>query len=423
MDLDQYYPKLRVRNSWDFENQTPRTLVFAGSKCLDRSTNSFTSHNSDGQSCHSDENFFQLPDFDENSLPTDSSSPRLSVRIPNFDEIDLHQEETKEHSDGNSDDLFKEVRCIEVEEQSTKRPQDFHTSDISPKRSLNSNVSSPQQKTAITGLTVVKNEDSVNEELGSPTLKKNKDLNSLQTGFLIPSPENPSQWLLDKELSGFAYLKLTRSRSCKARLNTNSYSHWFEREEKDECTPPIIFEKSFTGRPEGLQMKVPSLNYGAEIETLKRNGSQEVVSRNDSQKTLSRNNSQTTLWRTDSQKTLSRNGSQDKLSRNGSRSSAGSAAVDEFDASAGSVAAEELQASAGSVAADKLEAQDIKSSNDDENSNITIAAGEIKETADFPSEKTLADSEVRTTLWLTKNGYMDKQGFLYIVYCYATFWF
>ncbi|KAI5317637.1 hypothetical protein L3X38_037344 [Prunus dulcis] len=38
-----------------------------------------------------------------------------------------------------------------------------------------------------------------------------------------------------------------------------------KRVEKNESTPPPIdFEKSFTGRPEGVQKKLPSLNYGAE---------------------------------------------------------------------------------------------------------------------------------------------------------------
>ncbi|PQQ16657.1 kinesin-like protein NACK1 [Prunus yedoensis var. nudiflora] len=45
--------------------------------------------------------------------------------------------------------------------------------------------------------------------------------------------------------------------------------------EKNESTPPPIdFEKSFTGRPEGVQKKLPSLNYGGENERLSRNGTQ-----------------------------------------------------------------------------------------------------------------------------------------------------
>ncbi|VVA36777.1 PREDICTED: kinesin [Prunus dulcis] len=41
--------------------------------------------------------------------------------------------------------------------------------------------------------------------------------------------------------------------------------------EKNESTPPPIdFEKSFTGRPEGVQKKLPSSNYGGENERLSR---------------------------------------------------------------------------------------------------------------------------------------------------------
>ncbi|VVA40960.1 PREDICTED: kinesin [Prunus dulcis] len=43
------------------------------------------------------------------------------------------------------------------------------------------------------------------------------------------------------------------------------------RVEKNESTPPPIdFEKSFTGRPEGVQKKLPSSNYGGENERLSR---------------------------------------------------------------------------------------------------------------------------------------------------------
>ncbi|PON71566.1 Kinesin-like protein [Parasponia andersonii] len=392
VDLHQYYPKLRVQNSWDFENQTPRTLFCAGSKCLNRCSNSLdTSHISDEQSSNSDENFFQHPGFGENSLPTDSSSPRLSVRIPNFFEIDLHREEAKEHSDGNSDDLCKEVRCIEVEEQSSNRHEESNISDTSPKRFLNSDVSSPIEKTALSGLTEVENGLSTNEELGWPALKKNRDLNSLQTDFLIPSPEKPSQWLVDKDLSSSTCLKLTRSRSCKARLSTSSYLQWFDREEKDESTPPIIFEKSLRGRPEGLQKKDPALDYGADIETLSRNGSQQMLSRNDSQETLSRNDSQQTLLRNDSHYTLSRNDSQKTLSRNDSQKTLSR------DGSQVKLSRNSSQASSESAAVDELEAQDIKSSNDDRNTDISTSVGRVKETADFPCEEALADSEVLKT--------------------------
>ncbi|KAF4371897.1 hypothetical protein F8388_009273 [Cannabis sativa] len=329
VDLDQYYPKLRVRNSWDFENRAPRTLVFAGSKGLDHHTKT-NSFDTDGQSNISDDSFFQLQDFDQNSVPTDSPSPHLSVRIPNFIpkfvEIDM-PEENKENYDRNSDDTCKEVRCIEVEEQNTNRHVESNISSYtSPKRSLNSIVSSPKEKEAISELTVVENGAVTNEEMRSPTLTKNEVSNSFQNSLLIPSSERPSQCLVDKSMSGFSCWELTRSRSCKARLS----SQWFDTEEKDESTPPVIVERNFTGRAGGLPKKVPQLNYDVSIETLSTNGSsEEMSSNNDSQKTLlindhlpetlSVNDSQKTLLRNDSPESLSINDSPETLSRNDSQ--------------------------------------------------------------------------------------------------------
>lgn len=406
--LDQYYPKLRVRSSWDFENQTPHTRIFSGSQCVNSCTRSpDTYQNSDAQSSKSEENFFQLPDFDENSLPTNSSSPRLSVRIPNYDEIDLNQEESREHSDGNLDDLCMEVRCIEVEETSTNRHVESNISESSPKRFINSNVSSPHAKSAILGLIMVEKGVSTNEESGSPPLKKTEDQNNFQSVFQIQSPERPSQWLLEKDFSGSTCFKLTRSRSCKARLTTSLHSNWFEREEKDESTPPLTFDRSFMGRPEGFQKKVPALNYGPDIEMLSRNVSLVMLSKSSSQEKLS-SSSQEKLSRSDSQEKLSRNGSQrsqetfsrtgsreEKLSRNGSQRS--QEILSRTGSRAEKLSRNGSQGSARSVDVDELKTLEIKSSKNDETTNISTSAGGIEESDNYPCQKPRAESEVLET--------------------------
>ncbi|KAL6274056.1 hypothetical protein ACE6H2_024748 [Prunus campanulata] len=268
-DLDRYYPKLRVRNAWDIEIHTSGAPVQPVSHGRANSVRSFgTSQYSDGDSrSSSDETLFQLPDLEENFLHTDSSR-QLSVGIPNFVDGNLHQEESKERSDGNSEDLCKEVRCIEMEESGTNRYIVSNISDSSASRYQNSNMSSPMANTATSGLTMVENGDGTNQELESPLLN--------QKGFLIPSSEQTSQWLSEKDMFSPSFLKLRRTRSCRARLMNSWSSCWFEMMvEKNESTPPPIdFEKSFTGRPEGVLKKLPSLNYGGENERLSRNGSQ-----------------------------------------------------------------------------------------------------------------------------------------------------
>lgn len=271
--MDHYYPKLRVRNSWDFENQTSGKLVFAHSQSLNESVRSYeieTSQNSDGQSrSSSDEIFLQIPELEETFMHTESS-PRLSVGVPNYVEIDLYQEETKEQSGENLDDLYREV---ETEDSSTNRYVESNMSDSSLTRCINSNASSPIANTATSAVTVVDNGDNSNREfLETPSIKEDKKVNCFQTSFIIPSPEKTSEWVSDSTC-----LKLPRSRSCKASLTTTPSSDWFEKVEKVQSTPPITFEKNFTGRPEGLQKKLPALNYDADNKRLSKNGSKASV--------------------------------------------------------------------------------------------------------------------------------------------------
>ncbi|KAM5546730.1 kinesin-like protein KIN-7G [Rosa sericea] len=269
-DLDRYYPKLRVRNSWEnIEIQPSAIPVLAGSHHRRGSVRSFsTSQYSDVDSrTSSDDTLLQLPDFDDNFLiPHTFSSSQLPVRFPNSIDANLHQEENKEQSDVNSEDVCKEVRCIEMEESSTNRYVASNISDSSRSRYQNSNLSSPAANTPTSGLTVVENGDGTNKELQSPLLN--------HKGFVIQSPEKISQWLPEKQMSTPLIYKLRRSRSCKASLVTTFSSCWLEMVEKNEntpliefeksyneSTPPTEFEKIFVGRPKGLQKKLPSFKY------------------------------------------------------------------------------------------------------------------------------------------------------------------
>ncbi|KAM1174417.1 hypothetical protein ACFX19_027550 [Malus domestica] len=266
-DLERYYPKLRGQVSWDFEMKMAGAPVRAVSRGRANSVRSFgTSQYSDGDSrTSSEETLFQLPDLEENFMHTDSSR-QLSDGIPNFVDGNLHQEESKEQFDGNSEDFCKEVRCIEMEESGTNRYIVSNISDSSASRYQNSNMSSPFANTATSGLTTVENGDGTNQELESPLPK--------QKGFVVPSSERTPQWLPEKEMFCPSVVMLRRSRSCKARLMNNSSPWWLELVEKNESTPAIEFEKKFIGRPEGFQKKLPSLNYGAETERLSRNAFQ-----------------------------------------------------------------------------------------------------------------------------------------------------
>ncbi|XWS29224.1 hypothetical protein CRYUN_Cryun24cG0009900 [Craigia yunnanensis] len=247
---DPQYPKLRVRNSWDFENSITATPVIA----VD--VRSCTP--SDRQSCSSEESFLQLPYFKLN-IPHPSSFPQPSPKIPNFVGSNLCQEENGEHVDENSETLCKEVRCIDSGRSSMNRYSDSNLSE-----------SSPRKNTAILGLMDEGNEDRPKGESRSLHLENN----SCHTDIAISSPEKQYLWRLKEEISSYRSMKLTRSRSCKASMMTGLTSQWIERVEKDGSTPPIGNEKDFTGRPDSFHVKLSALKYDLQNEGLSRNGSQ-----------------------------------------------------------------------------------------------------------------------------------------------------
>ncbi|XP_027361650.1 kinesin-like protein KIN-7H isoform X2 [Abrus precatorius] len=264
--LDPQFPKLHVRNSWDFENQRKERNIT--SLDCEESVRSFdASQYSDGHSFSSDENLFQLPDL-EKDLLVRSSSPVAPVTSINAVPIDLDQ---KNVEDQHEEDCCKEVRCIELEDLITNTHPNSKPADLRSNSYTNSDASSPCANTAISGLIVVDNGDKFNRDLCSSGLKEDKRLNHLCHNFLLP-PKNIFPLLTENSSSSCRALKLSRSRSCKASLMRNLSSDWFEEEDIIQNTPPIGNEKDFIGRPEGFLKKVYALNYDANAERLSWNG-------------------------------------------------------------------------------------------------------------------------------------------------------
>ncbi|XVF62160.1 hypothetical protein PTKIN_Ptkin08bG0194800 [Pterospermum kingtungense] len=254
---DPQYPKLRVRDSWDFENSVtaPPGFGVGSGPCTP----------SDRQSCSSEESFLQLPDFKLN-MPHPGSSSQPSPKIPTFVGSNLCQEENGEHVDEYSDILCKEVRCISSGRSSMNRYSNSDLSESSPKIYQNYD---PRENTAMLGLMDDGDEDKPKEE--SRTLHLKNDRN--HSDIAIPSPEKQYLWQLKEEIYSRRSLKLTRSTSCKASLMTGLTSQWLESVEKDESTPPIGNEKEFIGRPNCFHRKIPALKYDLQNEGLSRNGS------------------------------------------------------------------------------------------------------------------------------------------------------
>ncbi|XP_014509314.1 kinesin-like protein KIN-7H [Vigna radiata var. radiata] len=261
--LGHQYPKLRVRNSFDFENRTvelPNSLSF---DCIESIRSFDASQYSDGHSISSDENYFQLPDL-EKSLPVRISSPALSVE--SFDDArnDLDQKSVEEQHEDNLEERCREVRRNGSEDIITNTHKHSNSADISKILYTESVASSP----TVSGLTEVDNRDKENPDLWSAGLKDNKEINSLEERFVLPSPQKISRSLTQSGASSSKTVKLTRSRSCKATLMRDTSSDWFDQEEMIQNTTPIGIEKDFTGTPEGPQKKTSTLNYNAKAERL-----------------------------------------------------------------------------------------------------------------------------------------------------------
>jgi centromeric protein E len=290
-----------VRNSFRTDNSVSYSLILEDPPSLDLGARSFdASQCSDVQSSRSSgANFIQFPVFEENFLP-ESFSTHHSTSTTNFVGNDLHEKKDADgQSNQNFDDNWKEVQCIEVEESSVSQysNSNSNTSESRPYRFEESNMPSPDTKTDTLGLTKVGNEERTNQEVKSPPLKEQKELNGLQSTFIIPSPEKLSPWLLEAGLSESRSF-LSRSRSCRATLMDNSPGFCFKKVEAYESTPLFGFEKDFPGRPEGFQRKLPALKYDPDIERLSRNVSRNSICSSAVNELKEESGGTSTDWRT-----------------------------------------------------------------------------------------------------------------------------
>ncbi|CAK9157048.1 unnamed protein product [Ilex paraguariensis] len=300
------YPNLRVRRSPEFQITMPETSILADPQSLDVVVRAFgASKYSDNHSSSSDDDYIQLPDFEEKVL-LNNKSPRLLLNTSHFSDSDSCNgwENIENQSNGTSEDLCKVVQCIETEESSTKRYLDsYYLSQNNTGTSAQTEVGNgdrshqesesespllkedgelvlpPLKEGRELGLLPLKDD----REVVSPLLKEDRELVSLplkgDRGLncmhpFVVSNEKPSPWHDMTNLSSSESLKLTKSRSCKASFMTSLSSPCFYEVENHDNTPPNVSKKNFTGRPESFRRKYSTLNYGAGFEKLSRKGFQ-----------------------------------------------------------------------------------------------------------------------------------------------------
>lgn len=241
-------PRLRVWKSPECKN----SIYLASPHSLDvgvRSQDS-CSHSR----IRSDDHYIKLPDSAENFLQNDALE--RSVGTTRFIQSTSGQswDEFEDQTSETSEDLCKEVRCIETEESCADKWSEF-------------NRSSPEGNTEISESVLAGNGHRTDQEFVSPPLKEDR------ASSYIPAIIPPPEWPLTNYMSSFQCLKLSKSRSCKASLMTNPYSPWIE----NKNTPPNAFENDVTARPEDIRRKLSKLNYIANVEKLSRNGVQSSV--------------------------------------------------------------------------------------------------------------------------------------------------
>lgn len=192
-------------------------------------------------------------DFSQGKSPPQVSSTSM---IPLLVDTQQHMEDIEELSCENSEDICKEVRCIEMEESSMNRYLVSTMSDSSLERYINSTTPSPIA--TITTSKIVHNEQSKKCKLESSPVEEDSKPNNFSPFYVKPSP-----WSMEKDICNSRQLNLIRSRSCKASIVRTSST---ENIKEFQGTPPIWLGKDFVGRPEGFQIKLAALKYDVEFE-------------------------------------------------------------------------------------------------------------------------------------------------------------
>ncbi|KAL0378379.1 UNVERIFIED_CONTAM: Kinesin-like protein KIN-7H [Sesamum radiatum] len=298
-----HYPHLRVQKSPDSEPQERETSIVADPHSLDVDTRRY----SDGHSTTSSQDqIVRVPYFVEDFVQS-NVSPRVLISSSNFSESYSYHgwEEIEKQSSGNSEDLCREVRCIETEdlsnkgaiessfvcpEENTEFPEvkvyvkEHRQTTESPSTPLeidqgfkSSPLKNDSEMKEGTGTGVVTSEEDqelilvpmeeVKESLPPPCEKENElsTIHYLDTQAL----ENLSlRHELDQDSSVVRRLKLTKSRSCKASI-ANSASLRFKIKDFGENT------SSFGSERESVcfERKLSPLSFSTEVQSLSRNDS------------------------------------------------------------------------------------------------------------------------------------------------------
>lgn len=213
------------------------------------------------------EQYLQLSNIPEDQVPESDSSPRFSISSPRF--VGSASRQGGEiNSCDDSEDVCKEVRCIEIEVSSPSKNEEFIE------------LPGSERNDRLLTLTVTDNMHPAERELESTDERDGElrfDGTEFRYGALrqqLQDVQKTIDNLVEPYSDEFSPSHLTKSQSCRGIIMTSSSSLWTHEEIGN--TPSSGFEKDFLSRPGtgSLRKRPRALKYDAEIETPSRDDSQ-----------------------------------------------------------------------------------------------------------------------------------------------------
>ncbi|KAK9113011.1 hypothetical protein Scep_020530 [Stephania cephalantha] len=207
----------------------------------------------------SNKHHLELPDNQvDEFLINGDESPSFSIAHSNFVGPNPYKgrEKIRQGFEEDSEEVCKEVQCIEMNGSSTKEFDEYNT------------LSSEDGENVLP-LKVIDSEAAMEKESRSPSWKGNGEF---RHDHINAAPEAMVQKLPDVQkiidhLSSPApnfptpkSLKLNRSRSCRASLMSNLSSSSSGKGEQDECITPVFSEKYFLDLRNRFEKKSQTLN-------------------------------------------------------------------------------------------------------------------------------------------------------------------
>ncbi|KAJ4967486.1 hypothetical protein NE237_019335 [Protea cynaroides] len=258
--------KFQSQNAWEDVKSVSESSVADDPHSAIGITRINTSWYSDSNGVNNSD-YPQLPEIPEGHFLSDGASPRPFITSSKFIGCDPRHgwEKIAEETVEDSEDVCKEVRCIEMEE--SKRV-----------RNIKSNALSALENEGLLDSTVTVNGDATDQVLISSLMKGDRELKHMND-FMYGAPkqklhdvqktfnclinpylDEPSPWPPADMSSSRG--QLTRSRSCRAALMMSSSTPYSDTGNQNENTPPSRFERDFPGRPEVFHRRFSALNYG-----------------------------------------------------------------------------------------------------------------------------------------------------------------